>query len=322
MSLVPPAPPAPMTRMRIAINGTHDAGTLAGAVAGAARAAADGFAGYWLGQAFGIDALTALALAGSEAPGIELGAAVVPIWSRTPQALASQALTTQAATGGRLTLGIGLSHRSVVEGMWGRSFTQLPDRARDHLAVLGPLLRGEEVTHDGPTLRFTGRMLFDPEQPPPSVLLGALGPAMLRVAGALTDGTVIGSVGPKTVADHIVPTVSKAAAEAARPAPRVVANVVAIVTDDRDAVHARMVERLHGYGQFPSFRAMLDREGVPSQADVALIGDEAHVTALVDRYEAAGVTDLVVAEMGDGPEETDRTRALFRHLAQSRGEQP
>jgi F420-dependent oxidoreductase-like protein len=308
--------------MRIAVNGTHDAGTLSGAVAGAARAAADGFSGYWLGQAFGADALTALAIAAPEAPGIELGVAVVPIWSRTPQALASQALTTQAATGGRLTLGIGLSHRSVVEGMWGRSYTRTAARARDHLAVLRPLLRGEEVEHTGPTMRFAGRMLFEPEQPPPPVVLGALGSGMLRVAGELTEGTVIGSVGPATVADHIVPTITAAAAGAGRPAPRVIANVVAIVTDDRVAVHERMVERLHGYGQFPSFKAMLDREGVGSQADIALIGDEATVTDLVDRYEAAGVTDLVVAELGEGDEETARTRALFGRLARTREERP
>jgi F420-dependent oxidoreductase-like protein len=305
--------------MRIAINGTHDAGTLAGAVDGAARAAADGFAGYWLGQPFGVDALTALAVAAPEAPGIELGVAVVPIWSRTPQALASQALTAQAAVGGRLTVGIGLSHRSVVEGMWHRSYTRTAARAADYLTVLRALLRGEDVEHDGPTMRFAGRMPFDPQQPPPPVLLAALGTAMLSVAGERADGTVIGSVGPRTVADHIVPTVSAAAAANRRPAPRIVANVVAIVTDDRDATHARMVERLHDYGQFPSFRAMLDREGVASQADIALIGDEAHIAGLVERYEAAGVTDLVVAEMADDPDESIRTRELFRTLVRSTG---
>jgi F420-dependent oxidoreductase-like protein len=301
--------------VRIAVNGTHDAGTLDGAVRGAARAAEDGLAGYWLGQAFGADALTALAVAAPEAPGIELGVAVVPIWTRSPQVLASQALTAQAATGGRLTLGIGLSHRSVVEGMWGQSYTRTARRAAEYLDALLPLLDGDEVDVHGETIRFAGRMVFDPGVAAPPVVLGALGPAMLEVAGRRTTGAVVGSAGPVAIREHVVPAVTRAATAAGRGTPRVIANVVAVVTDDRAGARSFLVERLRAYGEFPSFRAMLEREGVTSQADIALVGDEAAVAEQVRAYRDAGVTDLVVADLGRDPEERRRTRALLRALA-------
>jgi F420-dependent oxidoreductase-like protein len=301
--------------MRIGINGTHDNGTLAGIRSGAQATAAEGFASYWLGQAFGAEALTALAVVAPDAPGIGLGVAVVPIWTRSPQALAGQALTTQAATGGRLTLGIGLSHRSVVEDMWGAQYTATARRAEEYLAALRPLLAGNESAVDGETLFFRGRMVFDAGCTPPPVLLGALGDHMLRVAGAHADGTVTGSTGPRVLAEHIVPKVRAAAETAGRPAPRVVTNVVAIATDDADGAYAFLRERLAAYGEFESFKAMLDREGVASQADIALIGDERALADAVAEYERVGVTDLLVADLGRDPEESARTRAAFAALA-------
>src|SRR5262245_64985446 len=139
---------------------------------------------FWMGQAFGIDPLTALAVAGREVPGIELATGVVPIQTRHPQAMAAEALTTQGATGGRLTLGIGASHRHTVEGRWGYAFDRPALHVREYLEALRPLLRGEDAQLDGQLVKSSGALQTGGMRPPP-VLVGALAPAMLRVAGEL-----------------------------------------------------------------------------------------------------------------------------------------
>ena len=182
------------------------------------RAADDGFASVWLANIFGLDALTALAVAGSQVPGIELGTAVVPTYPRHPAVLAQQALTAALAVGpGRLTLGIGLSHKIVIEDMYGYSFDRPARHMREYLSVLLPLLDGSPVSVDGSTLSaHIG--LSVPRTAPVPVLLAALAPRMLTLAGEQTDGTVLWMTGPATVRDYVVPAISAAASAAGRPA--------------------------------------------------------------------------------------------------------
>jgi F420-dependent oxidoreductase-like protein len=167
-------------------------------VVGQIRSAADdGFSAAWLSQIFGWDALTALAVAGREVPGIELGTAVIPTYPRHPMALAAQALTTSAATGGRLVLGIGLSHQIVIEGVLGYSFEKPARHMREYLSVLIPLLHAEQVQFEGETVTFRGMgPLEAPGAEPPPVLLAALAPRMLELAGSRADGTVSPPTGP------------------------------------------------------------------------------------------------------------------------------
>jgi 5,10-methylenetetrahydromethanopterin reductase len=297
--------------MRVGVFGAAGRGWVDDIVDGATRAAADGFHTYWLGQAFGIDALTALAVAGREVHGIELGTAVVPIHTRHPQALAAQALTTQGAVGGRLVLGVGSSHPHTVEQRWGLRYDQPVLRMREYLAALLPLLRGDESDVHGELVSSAGSVATG-DVSPPSVLVGALGPAMLRLAGALTDGTATGETGPKTLASHIVPTINAAAEAAGRPPPRVVACFQVCVTDDVAGTRARLEERMRPYASYPSFRAMLDREGVKTGADIAIVGDEEAALEMVERIAAAGVTDLAALEVPAGGEEAARTRSFLR----------
>src|SRR6516165_745513 len=167
--------------MRIGLSSaTVGSGSLDDVVAEARRAAADGYASYWVAQVFGLDALTALAIVGREVPGIELGTAVVPTYPRHPWVLAQQALTTQAAVGGRLALGIGLSHQIVVEGMWGISFAKPVRHLREYLEVLLPLTRGESVKYRGETVSAHGALTVPGSTPVP-VLIAALGPQMLEL---------------------------------------------------------------------------------------------------------------------------------------------
>ncbi|MFC4009495.1 TIGR03564 family F420-dependent LLM class oxidoreductase [Nonomuraea purpurea] len=255
------------------------------------EAAAMGFSSAWLSNIFGLDALTALAAAGAQGPAIELGTAVVPTYPRHPAVLAQQAMTANAALGGRLALGIGLSHKVVIEDVFGYSFERPGRHMKEYLDILIPAGRGEHVTYDGETLKAHLKLTTPGAGFP--VLVAALGPRMLKLAGTVADGTVLWMTGPKTVAEHIAPTINAAAAEAARRPPRIVCALPIAVTDDREAAVRRADEIFEVYGQLPSYRAMLDREGAATPGEAAIIGDEETVLATLAELERAGVTDFV-----------------------------
>ena len=276
------------------------------------RAADDGFTSAWLSNIFGLDALTALAVAGSQVPGIEVGTAVVPTYPRHPAALAQQARTVAAAVDGRLVLGIGLSHKIVIDDMYGYDFGRPVLHMREYLAVLVPLLNGEPASFSGLTVRANiGLTTPSPGRVP--VVVAALGPQMLRLAGEQTDGTVLWMTGPATVRDHIVPVITAAAEAAGRPGPRVVCILPVCVTDDPDGARERAGKVFAIYGELPSYRAMLDREGAAGPADVAIVGDEDAVGAQLGALRDAGVTDFVAGEYTGGADGT-RTRAFLRTL--------
>jgi F420-dependent oxidoreductase-like protein len=270
------------------------------------EAAAAGFSTAWVSQALGWDALTTLAVAG-QVPDIELGTAVVPFPQRHPLVLASQALTTQAATGNRLTLGIGAGISAMVSSMYGLPVDRPVARLREYLEVLCPLLRGESVLRHGETLTAVGSVQVTDVVAPP-ILLAALGPAMLKLAGEVADGTITWMTGPRTLADHIVPSVAKAAA--GRPEPRVVAGLAVCVTNDEDAVRTRFGEQYAMAGQVPEYRAMLEREGATGPADVLIVGTEQRVARSIARLRDTGITDLFLAPVGT-PDEQRRTTAAL-----------
>jgi F420-dependent oxidoreductase-like protein len=278
------------------------------------RAAADdGFDSAWLSNIFGLEALTSLAVAGRGVPGIELGTAVVPTYPRHPAVLAQQALTADLALGGRLVLGIGLSHQIVIQDMYGYSYERPARHMREYLAVLLPLLSGQPAGFDGDTVRAHIGLSVPRSQNKVPVLLAALAPQMLRLAGQQADGTVLWMTGPATVRDYVVPAIASAAAAAGRPSPRVVCALPVCVTDDPAAARAHADEVLSIYGQLPSYRAMLDREGAAGPGDVAIVGDEDAVAAQIMALRPAGVTDFVAAEYS-GTAERERTRAFLRKL--------
>jgi 5,10-methylenetetrahydromethanopterin reductase len=278
------------------------------------RAADDGLASLWMSNIFGLEALTSLAVAGSQVPGIELGTAVIPTYPRHPAVLAQQALTTALAVGpGRLTLGIGLSHKIVIEDMYGYSFDRPARHMREYLSVLQPLLDGSPVSVDGSTL--SGHIgLSTPTAGRVPVLLAAMAPRMLDLAGRQTDGTVLWMTGPATVRDYVVPAISAAASAAGRPSPRVVCSLPVCVTSDPATARASAAKDFAIYGQLPSYRAMLDREGAADPSDVALVGDEDTVAAQILALADAGVTDFVAAEFGHG-QDRERTRSLLKTVA-------
>ncbi len=287
------------------------ASSVADAIEAARLAQADGFAGLAFSNIFGLDAITTCAVVGSHVDGIELTTAVVPTFPRHPHAMAQAAITAADACGGRFTLGIGLSHQIVIETMFGMSFDKPARHMREYLAVLLPLLRDGAVSYKGELYSVQAPL----ERPcdPPAVVLAALGPVMLEMAGGQADGTATWMTGPKTLADHIVPTITKAAEAAGRPAPRIIAALPVCLTDDPDAARSAAETAFAIYGNLPSYRAMLDREGASGPGDVAIVGDEAAITAGIRALEDAGVTEFDAAIYGDA-DQMAQTRDLLKTL--------
>jgi F420-dependent oxidoreductase-like protein len=290
---------------------------LPGVVAQLRRCADAGLHHAFASQIFGPDALTLLAVAGSQVPGIGLGTGVVPVFPRHPMMLAQQALTVQWATGDRLLLGIGLSHQVVVESMWGMSYDKPARYMREYLDSLMPLLRGETVRSAGERVTTNA---FTPLEIPgaaaPPVLVAALGTVMLKLAGTVADGTMTWMTGTGTIAEHIAPTIRAAAEAAGRPGPRVVVGLPISVTKDADAARTRIDQALAMYPSLPSYKAMLDKEGAQGAADISFVGDEDAVAASIARLAEAGATDFVAAIVGDAAER-ERGFALISELARS-----
>lgn len=292
--------------MDIAIFGS--ANTVDHLRADVADVAAHGFTSYWMPQIFSLDALTALAVVSRDVPDIRLGTAVVPTYPRHPMMLAQQALTVSQVSGGRLDLGIGLSHKPVVEGMWGLPFDKPIGHLRDYLAVLMPLLRGESVSHGGD--QVTGRGAIDvPAQAPP-VYIAALGEQMLKLAGHVADGTLLWMTGATTIREHTAPIIVAAAEAAGRPAPRVLASLPVCLTDDIPRARARAAQEFVVYGQLPSYRAMLDREGLGGPEDLAIVGDLDTIADRLQRLFDAGATTVVATVFGESGERAETRSAL------------
>jgi F420-dependent oxidoreductase-like protein len=290
--------------MRIGINGS---GLLArpnldALVDDIKRSEAAGLGSYWLAQTGLVDALTVFSVAGAATETIELGTAVIPTWPRHPQALAAQALTTQAATGGRTILGIGLAHKPSVEERWRMTWEKPIRHMLDYLGVLEELLATGTSSYEGEVWSFVGESAR-PTDDPPSLMLAALGDQMLKIAGKRTDGTILWCVGPKTLQQQIVPGITEAASDAGRPAPRVICSLPVWVTDRPDEARKLVAKSLTIYGQLPSYRAMLDIEGVDGPADISLIGSEQQVAEGLAAIAEAGATDFTAVVQGFDPDE-------------------
>ena len=252
-----------------------------------------GFASMWMANIFALDAILTLAIVGRETKRIELGTAVVPTYPRHPFAMAQEAMSANMAAGGRFALGIGLSHKLVIEDMLGLSYEKPARHMREYIEVLAPLMRGEPVKYSGEVYKVAASLAI--ETPPPALLIAAMGDAMLKLTGELADGTVLWMTGAKTVETHVAPKLTASARAAGRPAPRIAAGIPIALTNDPAGAREWTAKNLVMYGQLPSYRAMLDREGLAGPADLALVGDEKVLDAGLARMRDAGVTDFIAA---------------------------
>ncbi|CAJ59241.1 MULTISPECIES: LLM class F420-dependent oxidoreductase [Frankia] len=282
----------------------------------AKAAAAAGLGSVWLGQQYDLDALTALAALAVHVPGVGLGTAVTVTHSRHPITMSSQAQTVQAASGGRLTLGLGVLHRRPVARRFGIDLDGPATYMREYLCALQPLLRDGTVVFEGDmitadTSGFSGHVAGST---PPVVLVAALGTAMLRVAGELADGTVTWMAGPRTIGSHIVPAITAAGGGAA--APQVAVSLPVCVTDHPEEARRRAAAHLACYADLPSYQAMFDQEGAANPAEVAIIGDERHLETQLHRLTDAGATRFIAKPTGiTTAAERDRTLQALGGLA-------
>ena len=288
--------------------------TLDDVIGVAKRVEAAGLDNVWLANIFSFDAITTLALIGRATERIGVGTAVTPTYPRHPTAIAQQAMTAQAACKGRFTLGIGLSHQVVIETMLGLSYSRRAAHMREYLSVLMPLVRGETARFSGEEYKVRGLTMEIPGSEGMDVVVAALGPAMLKVAGELADGTNTWMVGPRTMEDHVVKGLTAAAATAGRPAPKIVGGYPVVLTTKPDEARERIAGNLTIYGQLPSYRAMLDREGAEGPADIAIVGDENRLRGEIKRLEDIGVTDFNAAIMNVEEGAYDRTLEFLSSL--------
>lgn len=299
--------------MKIGISSSTANGTINDIISEAAQVEVDGFASYWISNIFSHDALTALALIGQKVPRIELGTSVVPTYPRHPMMLAQQSHTVNAVIDGRLCLGIGLSHKVVIEGMMGMSYDKPVRHLREYLSVLGSLSNTQKVSFAGEVYTTHAELAIAGAKPF-GIVVAALGAQMLRVTAALADGTITWCTGPKTLASLTVPTIRAAAEELGRPAPRVIAALPVCVTKDVVAARERAAKVLAVYGQLPSYRSMLDHEGVAGPADIAIFGTASEVVDRISALREIGVTDFSGAEFGANPDEVADTRTALKSL--------
>lgn len=295
------------------MSGTDERASSVDAVVNMAKKAeAAGFDSLWMANIFSLDAIMTLATAARETQRIEVGTAVTPTYPRHPSAIAQQAVTAASMANNRFVLGIGLSHKMVIEDMLGMSFDKPARHMKEYLDVLMPLLRGDVVNYDGDQYSVHNTQVQVAGVDDVPVVIAALGPVMLKLAGELSDGTNTWMVGPKTMESHIAARLNSAASAAGRSVPRIIGGFPVVLTNKIDETRAGLAEPLAIYGQLPSYRGMLDREGLAEPQDMALIGDESALRTGIDRIRDSGVTDFNAAIVAGDDETYERT---FEFLA-------
>jgi F420-dependent oxidoreductase-like protein len=287
-------------------------------VADACAAEEQGFTSAWIPQIPGdFDALTAITLMGHATSRIELGTAVLPIQTRHPIAMAQEALSNQAVCEGRFTLGLGTSHHWVITGMLGIPYERPAAQMRSYLEVLNAALRGDaQVDVENEHYRVHSPMDVT-DCGPNRVLLAALGPVMLRLAGEHASGTILWMADERAIAEHIVPRISKGAQAAGRPAPRVVAGVPVVLCarDEIDGAKA-WANQILGHAEYsPNYERLLEHGDARDVGQILAAGDESAIEARMRSFRDAGVTDFAVRVVAYGRDRASRIESRRRTLA-------
>jgi F420-dependent oxidoreductase-like protein len=288
----------------------------------AKRAEDEGFTSLWFPSAVLGDPLVAMAVAGHGTRSIELGTAVLQTYTCHPALQGARAVAAAVAMGRPgLTLGVGPSHQPVVELMQGLDYSHPGRHTEEYVQVLAAMLRGDAVAFQGEDFRVNVQPPPVPEGFPVPLLVAALGPRLLRVAGQHADGTITWMANARAVASHVAPRIRAAAEAAGRPAPRIVVGLPVAVHDDVGQARAVAADQFALYGTLPNYQRILEHGEAPGPADAAIVGDEAGVGAQIEALFAAGATDVWAAPFPVGTERDDRkaslarTRALLKELA-------
>lgn len=291
-----------------------DSGNYIDQIVAQARSVAElGIGAVWLGQRMSYDSPTLAAIVGRELPGLHVGTSAIPVVGRHPLLVSSQAQTAQAAAHGRYHLGLAVGS-TLAASAFGTSFDRPITRLREFLTALRELLDTGTSSFHGELLTVTPPLptTVPGAEPRVPVLVAAMGPQALRVTGELADGILPNLAGPKTLSNHIVPAITKAS----QTKPRIVALIPAIVTSDIESTRTTAIQQLAFYEQYPSYRRVIELEGLSRAGELALIGNEETVAAGIQRYYDAGATEVVLTTTGlAGPHDQHRTWALAGALA-------
>jgi F420-dependent oxidoreductase-like protein len=302
--------------MRIGLNGA--ASTIDRMIEVAQQAEADGFSTLWYPSAVMGDPLVAIALIGRATSTLELGTSVLQTYTSHPALMANRALSVATAMGRPgFTLGIGPSHEPVITGSFGIPFGHAGRHTEEYVTILCALLRGEAVEFHGDDYDVRLGAPAGAGDASVPVLVAALGARLLRVAGAIADGTILWMANAHAIATHVAPRIVAASEAAGRAAPRVVAGLPIAVHDDVDEARETAAKQFAMYGTLPNYRRILDHGGVDSPADAAIVGAEQSVTEQIEAIIAAGATDMWAAifPVGDDREQSRRrTRTLLCDL--------
>jgi len=277
-----------------------------------------GFTSLWIPQIPGeFDAFTAITLVAQATQRIELGSAILPIQTRHPLAMAQEFLSVQEVAEGRFALGLGTSHHWVIEGMLGLSYERPAHQMRDYLEVLNAALAGPGAV-DVENERYRVHSPIDvTDRSPHTVLLAALAPMMLRLAGEQASGTILWMADERAIGDHVAPRITKAAAGAGRPAPRIVAGVpVALCRKDEVDAARERANRVLGHAEYsPNYQKLLERGDATDVGDILAAGDESDVIERLRAFRDAGATDLAVRVLPLGADRQSRVESRSRTLA-------
>jgi F420-dependent oxidoreductase-like protein len=305
-----------LRRMRIGLNG--GGATVERMIEQAQQAEADGFSALWYPSAVAGDPVTPMAVVGRATSTIELGTSVLQTYTAHPALQANRALAAALAMGRPgFTLGIGPSHAPVIEGMYGMSFATPGRHTEEYVDIVAALLHGEAVNQSGEELTLRGAAAQQPAQPV-QLLVAALAPRLLRVAGAVADGTILWMGNARAIESHVAPRITAAAEAAGRGAPRIVAGLPVAVHDDEAEARAVAARQFAIYGQLPNYQRILEHGGAPGPADAAIVGDEATVATRLQELVDAGATDIWASIFPVGDDASGsrrRTRALLQELA-------
>lgn len=278
----------------------------------------NGFDHFWFVHMphLGYDALQLASLSGQRTDRIQLGTAIIPTYPRHPFVMAQQALTSQVATDNRLILGIGPSHDFVIRDMLGMDYARPAHHTQEYLEVITELMHTRKSNYQGEIFNMDANLWVN-QSKPPSILVAALGPRMLKVAGSYSDGTITWVTGPKTLESHIVPRIHAAAAEVGKPRPRVAMVMPVMCIDDEAAGRRQINEKLGQYGAMENYRRMLEMEGAKLPGDVGVVGSPAQIEQGLRRFASLGVTDfcaLVIGEPGNLDASIRNTQAVLQDL--------
>ena len=252
-----------------------------------------GFDSFWFAQTGETDVLTTIALAGQETENIELATGVIPIYTRHPNVLAQQATTVNAAISNRLVLGIGPSHRPGTERL-GLKYDRPAQYVREYVEILRELTTQGQTNYQGKVFNIESSFNLIGSTPMP-IMISALAPMMLKVAGEVADGTITWMAGLTALRRHVIPKLNAASANAQREQLRVVAGVPFSVTDDVKNAKIVAGEKFQIYGRLENYRRILDYGEVEGPSDVAILGNEVQLAEQIAQYFEAGVTDLILA---------------------------